>query len=100
MTDPMTTKVFVWIRDGNHIDHWFSAQGLVNIEDNEVAVLINKDYLPELLETGGAYDKKKGEKDLHHEQPKGGKASGDDPDRAQSKKRKKQPNKRMRRSTR
>ncbi len=101
--EPQKTKVFVWIRrPKNKLDHWFTAEGLVNIDDNEVAILVNEDYLPELLqvELGGNDDQKGGEKDLHSEQPEGSGTLGDAPKSDGPKKRKKQPNKRSRKAHR
>lgn len=100
--DPQKTTVFVWIRrPKNKLDHWFTAEGLVNIDDNEVAILVAEDYLPELLQVEvSSDDPKEGTKDLHSEQPKGSKVTGDAPKSNGPQKRKKQPNKRSRKSHR
>ena len=98
---PIKTKVYVWIRrPKNKIDIWFVSEGLVNVDDNEVAVLVSEDYLPELLqvEVGGKDDRKEGEEDLHQGKQKGHKTLGDAPKSDGPQKRKKSPNKRSRKS--
>lgn len=97
--EPQKTTVFVWIRrPKNKLDHWFTAEGLVNIDDNEVAILVNEDYLPELIQVklGEDDDREEGKENLHQGKPKGHKDASDAPKSDGPKKRGKRPNKRRR----
>lgn len=44
------TNVIVWLMDDDGLKHWFMAEGLVDTEDNVVAVVVDASMAPVLCE--------------------------------------------------
>ena len=57
-------NVFVYIKEGVRIEHWFTAEGCVEPGEDAISVLVDSSYLGSLCE-GVDYDRTEGSEGVH-----------------------------------